>query len=115
VIFRCLVTVFVLTPLIFAVGALAIESQAVLPQIAAADKTGMALPSWLEYLPVVGAWLARRWQSEFACLGALSVCVQHVDAAAILHGAQLLGQMMTQQALIHRIHDPGAVFPLWRR
>jgi predicted PurR-regulated permease PerM len=98
--FTCLVTVFVLAPLIFAVGALAIESQAVLHQIAAADKTGIAVPSWLENMPVVGAWLARRWQSELAFPGALSVWVQRADAAAIFHWAESLGQMMTQQVLI---------------
>jgi len=36
-IFTCLVTAFVLAPLIFAIGALAIESQVLLQHIAAAD------------------------------------------------------------------------------
>src|SRR5512134_2857228 len=42
-IFTCVVTVSVLVPLIFAVGALVVEIQAVLQQVAAADTTGIAV------------------------------------------------------------------------
>lgn len=99
-IFTCVVTVFVLVPLIIAVGALVVESQAVLQRIVAADRTGIAVPSWLENMPVAGAWLASRWQSELGFPGALSDWVGRTDTTAILNGAQSLGYFMTQQVLI---------------
>jgi predicted PurR-regulated permease PerM len=99
-IFTCLVTVFVLVPLIVAVGALAVESQAVIQQVAAADRTGIAVPSWLERVPVAGAWLASRWQSELGFPGALSNWVRRADTTAILGWAQSLGEFMIQQVLI---------------
>jgi hypothetical protein len=58
--------VFVLAPLAFAVGALLAEAQALLLEIAAADKKGFAVPHWVENVPLVGAWVAARWQSELA-------------------------------------------------
>jgi len=99
-IFTCVVTVFALAPLVFALGALAFESQAVLRQIAVLDKTGFAIPSWIENFPVAGARLAGRWQSQLAVPGGLSNWVRQTDMAAILDWAQSLGQFMTKHALI---------------
>lgn len=99
-IFTCVVTLLVLVPLIIAVGALVVESQAVLQKIAAADKTGIAVPPWLENMPVAGGWLASRWQSELGFPGALSNWVRRTDTIAILNWAQSLGHFMTQQVFI---------------
>ena len=46
------ITVFVLAPLMFALGALLAEAHAVLLMIAAADREGIAVPVWLRDVPV---------------------------------------------------------------
>jgi len=51
-------------------------------------------------VPVAGAWLVRRWQSELTVPGALSAWVQHADTNAILIWAERQGQVMTQHVLI---------------
>ena len=111
-IFTSVMTVFVLAPLMFAFGALLTEAHALLLEIAAADKEGIAAPHWLENVPLAGPWLAARWQSELAHPGALSVWTQRTDPAALLGWAQSLGQFMARHAVHHRIHDPGAVLPV---
>jgi predicted PurR-regulated permease PerM len=95
-----MMTVFVLAPLAFAVGALLAEAQGLLLEIAAADKKGFAVPHWVENVPLVGAWVAARWQSELAHPGALSVWTQRTDLTALLSWAQPLGQFMARHAFI---------------
>lgn len=98
--FTCLMTLFVLAPMMFAFGALLTEARALLLEIATADKLGIAAPPWLDNLPLVGPWVASRWQSEFAHPGALLVWTQRTDPTALLGWAQLLGQFMARHALI---------------
>jgi predicted PurR-regulated permease PerM len=99
-IFTCAMTVFVLAPLLLAFGALVTEAQALLLDLAAADKTGIAAPPWLESVPLVGPFLAGRWQRELAYPGALTVWTQRTDAAELLGWAQSLGQFMARHAFI---------------
>jgi predicted PurR-regulated permease PerM len=99
-IFTSLMTVFVLTPIAFAFGALLNEANALLLQIAAADKTGIAAPQWLENLPLIGPWAASRWQHELAYPGALAVWTQRTDATAFLGWAQSLGEFTLRHAFI---------------
>ena len=99
-IFTSLMTVFVLAPLMFALGALLVEAQALLLEIAAADKKGIAVPQWVENVPLVGPWVAARWQSELAHPGALSVWTQRTDPTALLSWAQSLGQFMARHVFI---------------
>jgi predicted PurR-regulated permease PerM len=99
-IFTSLMTVFVLAPLMFALGALLVEAQALLLAIAAADEKGIAAPHWVETLPLVGPWMASRWQSEFAHPGALSVWTQRTDPTALLSWAESLGQFMARHMFI---------------
>ena len=99
-IFTLAMTVFVLAPLMFAFGALLTEAQALLLEIAAADKKGIAVPQGLENAPLVGPWLAARWQSQLASPGALLTWAQRTDAAALLAWAQSLGQFMVRHAFI---------------
>jgi len=99
-IFTSVMTVFVLAPLAFAVGALLGEAQGLLLEIAAADKKGFPVPHWVENVPLVGAWVAARWQSELAHPGALSVWTQRTDLTALLSWAQPLGQFMARHAFI---------------
>jgi predicted PurR-regulated permease PerM len=99
-IFTLAMTVFVLAPLMFAFGALLTEMQALLVEISAADKKGIAVPQWLENAPLVGPWLAARWQSQLASPGALLAWTQRTDAAALLLWAQSLGQFMMRHVFI---------------
>ena len=57
-IFTLVMSVLVLAPLMFAVGALLAEARSLLLEIAAADKMGIAVPYWVENMPLVGPWVA---------------------------------------------------------
>jgi len=98
--FTGLMTVFVLAPMMFAFGALLTEARTLLLAIATADRQGIAVPPWLDSLPVVGPWVASRWQSDLAQPGALLVWTQRADPTALLGWAQSLGQFMARHALI---------------
>ena len=86
--------------MVFACWALLSEAHALLLGLAAADGRGLALPEWLANAPVVGPWLAARWQSQLARPGALLLLTQHADPAALLGWAQSLGQFTARHALI---------------
>jgi predicted PurR-regulated permease PerM len=92
--FTVLVSVFVLGPIVFAFGALIGQAQRWVNQIALADKTGLAVPAWLEALPLVGTRLGERWQAQLGTPGGLSVWLQRADASAVLGWAETLGQFM---------------------
>ena len=84
----------------FAFGALLTEAHALLLEIAAADKKGIVVPQGLENAPLIGPWLAARWQSQLASPGALLTWTQRTDATALLAWAQSLGQFMVRHAFI---------------
>lgn len=100
VLFTSVMTAFVLAPLMFAFGALLTEAHALALEIATADRTGIAVPGWLENVPLAGPWLAARWESELAHPGALSVWAQRIEPSALLTRAQSLGQFMARHLLI---------------
>jgi predicted PurR-regulated permease PerM len=56
--FTVLVTLSVLGPVLFAFGALVAQGQAWAHQLIVADREGLALPGWLEEIPLFGTWLA---------------------------------------------------------
>jgi predicted PurR-regulated permease PerM len=99
-IFTSVMTVFVLAPFMFACGALVTEAHALLLEIVAADKRGIAAPWWLENLPLIGPWVAARWESQFAYPGALLSWTLRTDPAALLGWTQSLGQFMLRHAFI---------------
>jgi len=99
-IFTLAMTVFVLAPLVFAFGTLLTEAQALLSEVAAADQKGIAVPQGLESAPLIGPWLAARWQTQIASPGALLMWTQRTDAGALLLWAQSLGQFMAKHAFI---------------
>ena len=99
-IFTCAISVFVLVPVLFAFGALLTEAHALLVEIAAADKQGIAIPHGLENVPLIGPWVAARWQSELGYPGALFAWTQRTDPAALLGWAQSLAQFMVRHAFI---------------
>jgi predicted PurR-regulated permease PerM len=98
--FTLVMTVFVLAPLVFAAGALLTEAHALIVELAAADETGMPVPQWLENLPLIGPWVAARWQQELAQPGALVAWTRRADATTLMATAQSLGQFMARHAFI---------------
>jgi len=98
--FTLAMTVFVLAPMIFTFGALLTEAQILLVQIAAADRSGITAPVWLHDVPLIGTWLAARWQHELAHPGALMMWTQRMDATAVLAWVQSLGQFMARHVFI---------------
>jgi predicted PurR-regulated permease PerM len=98
--FTTLMALFVLAPMLFAFGALVAEGHAMLLELADADRKGVAVPGWLDSLPLAGPWLAERWQAELAHPGALSLWIRRADASALLAWAQSLGHFMARQAYI---------------
>jgi len=100
VLFTFVMTVFVLAPSMFAVGALLAEVHGLALEIATVDRTGIAVPDWLENVPLAGSWLAARWESELAHPGGLSLWAQRVEPGALLTRAQSLGQFMARHLLI---------------
>ncbi|MFO1324490.1 MAG: AI-2E family transporter [Burkholderiales bacterium] len=98
--FTFAMVVFVLAPLVFAFGAVLAEASALLQELAAVDKSGIGVPPWLEQVPLVGPWMASRWQRELAHAGAFSLLVQRTDATALLAWAQSVGQFAARHAFI---------------
>jgi predicted PurR-regulated permease PerM len=89
-----------MAPLMFASSALLAETSALLAQVAAADRRGIAAPAWLGQVPMIGHWLEGRWQNELAYPGALQAWTQRTDAVALLGWAEFLGQFMARHAFI---------------
>jgi predicted PurR-regulated permease PerM len=98
--FTFAMTVFVLAPAVFALWAIFAQTDALVGAIAAADKTGIAVPYWLETFPLAGPWFASRWQTELARAGGLSVWAQRTEPAVLLAWAGSAGQFMTRHLFI---------------
>lgn len=98
--FTVAITVFVLAPLALALAALLGEANALLRDVAEADRSGIAVPAWLGDLPVLGAWLADRWQADLGHPRGLLAIVQRADPASLLGWAQALGRFTLRQALV---------------
>lgn len=98
--FTGLMVVFVLVPMVIAFGALLGEAHTLSLEIAAADQRGIALPGWLQNVPLVGPWVLARWQSELAHPGTLLQWLQKADPAVLLGWAQTLSQCTVHHAVI---------------
>ena len=99
-VFTLAMVVFVLLPLVFAFGALLTEANALIGEIAAADKSGIGVPPWLEHVPLAGPWMASRWQRGLAHAGAVSLWAQRTDASALLGWMQSVGQFVGRHVFI---------------
>jgi predicted PurR-regulated permease PerM len=99
-IFTSVITVFVLAPMVFAFVALLTEAQALLSDIAAADQRGISAPQWLGDLPLVGDWLASRWESQLGHPGALAGRTEQADPTVLLAWIQQVGRFTAHHALI---------------
>jgi len=98
--FTLAMTLFVLAPMIVAFGAVLGEVNALLAEIAAADKYGIGVPDWLGKVPLVGPWVAARWQSELAPAGGVLLWAQRADSTALLGWAQSVGQFVVRHVFI---------------
>lgn len=98
--FTGLVAVFVLGPIVFAFGALIAQAQRWAGQILLAEKTGLAVPAWLEGLPLVGPGLSERWQALLGTPRGLEVWLQRSDASAVLGWAETLGQFIAHHLFV---------------
>ena len=98
--FTALVSLLVVGPIVFAFGALAVQTQNLVHQIAVADNAGLATPAWLESLPLVGASLADRWHATLSTPGGLSASLQRADTSWVLGWAQTLGQFAAHHLFI---------------
>jgi predicted PurR-regulated permease PerM len=86
--------------MMLAFGAVLSQGHELLLDIAAVDKKGIAIPYWLENVPLAGPWLVSRWESELAHPGALLVWAQRTDPTALVGWAQSLGQFMARHMFI---------------
>jgi predicted PurR-regulated permease PerM len=98
-VFTMLVALLVLAPLVLAAAALLGEAHALLTSLLAADGHGIALPAWLPELPLLGPWLAGRWQAGFAAPGALLALTQHADPGRVFGWLQWMGGFSVRQLL----------------
>jgi len=98
--FTMLVTLFVLGPLMFAVGALTLEMRSLADQIVAADRNGLATPGWLESTPVFGAWLADQWSAILGVPGGVSAWLRRPDTPSVLGWAQTMGHFIAHHVLV---------------
>jgi predicted PurR-regulated permease PerM len=97
-IFTLLVLTFVLAPMVFALGAVAVQTQSLLDELALADKVGLATPAWLESLPWVGARISERWGVLLGTPGGLSSWVR--DSSAFLGWVSTLGQFVAHHLFV---------------
>ena len=100
--FTIVVSLLVLAPMVFAFGALPVQTERWAEQLAAASAMGLAAPAWLENVPLIGTKLAEYWQAHLGTSGRLSAWLQHADVFAVLRSpamldlAQTLGQFVTR-------------------
>ncbi|MES1162823.1 MAG: AI-2E family transporter, partial [Rhizobacter sp.] len=99
-IFAGAITVFVVAPMAFAGWALASEAHALLMSLAATDSQRLAAPDWLANAPVVGSWVAERWQHQRTQPGGLLGLTQRTDPTTLLGWAHSLGQFTARHGLI---------------
>jgi predicted PurR-regulated permease PerM len=97
--FTAAITIFVLAPMVFACFALIHEANALVMDLAAADRRGLTVPPWLTQLPTLGPWLAARWGAPLGRPGALLNLTQQTDPAALLGWVQALGQFTLRHLL----------------
>ena len=98
--FTALVAVFVFAPMVFAFGALLAEAARLVAWLQTLDHTGLALPGWLENLPVVGGAASEPWRAVLGSPGGVSAWLQRIDASALLGWAQTLGRFMERHLFI---------------
>ena len=98
--FTALVSMFVFAPMVFAFGALFTEGARLVAWIQTLDHTGVAIPRWLETLPLVGDTARERWAAVLGSPGAVSAWLKQAESSALLVWAQALGRFMERHLFI---------------
>jgi predicted PurR-regulated permease PerM len=98
--FTALVAVFVFAPMGFAFGALFAEAGRLVAWLQTLDHTGVAIPRWLEALPLVGDTARERWGAVLGSPGAVSAWLKQAESSALLVWAQALGRFMERHVFI---------------
>lgn len=94
------ITMLVLAPMMFALGALLTESHALFLEIAAVDQAGIAVPRWLQDVPAAGPWLVAHWESPLARPGTVWTWLQRIDPDRLLTGASSVGHFLARHVSI---------------
>lgn len=98
--FTVLVAVSVLGPVVFAFGALLAQGQAWAHQLVVADREGLALPAWVEEIPLLGTSLAEQWRAILGTPGGVAMWLQHADARFLFGWAGSIGQFAGHHAFL---------------
>jgi predicted PurR-regulated permease PerM len=98
--FTALVAVFVFAPMVFAFGALFAEAGRLVAWLQTLDHTGVAIPRWLEALPLFGDAARERWEVVLGSPGAVSAWLKQAESSALLGWAQALGSFMERHLFI---------------
>ena len=98
--FTAVVSVFVFAPMVFAFGALFAEAGRLVAWLQTLDHTGVAIPRWLEALPLVGDAARERWEAVLGSPGAVSAWLKQAESSALLGWAQALGRFMERHLFI---------------
>jgi predicted PurR-regulated permease PerM len=99
-VFTVLISAFVFAPMVFAFGALLAEAARLVAWLQTLDHTGLALPGWLENLPLVAGAASEPWRERLGSPGGVSAWLQRIDASALLGWAQALGRFMERHLFI---------------
>jgi predicted PurR-regulated permease PerM len=90
----------VFAPMVFAFGALFAEAGRLVAWLQTLDHTGVAIPRWLEALPLVGDAARERWEAVLGSPGAVSAWLKQAESSALLGWAQALGSFMERHLFI---------------
>ncbi|WP_432443050.1 AI-2E family transporter [Martelella lutilitoris] len=78
-----LILLFLILPIIFAVIYMSRELEAWISWAAEANRVGAPVPDWIFNLPVVGAWIAAKWQEYLGKPGDIGQLIQAVSGENI--------------------------------
>ena len=95
--FALATAMIVLVPLSIAGVALAQESQAALDWLKHAQQSGIAAPSWLVALPLVGARAAAYWQQHLGSPEAANTLLGSIRATSVLDWTKSIGGTVARE------------------
>jgi predicted PurR-regulated permease PerM len=108
--FTVLVTLFILGPFAFAIGAVAAQAQTWAHEIVVAENQGLAPPDWLMATPLAGSWLFDQWSTVLGAPGGITRWLHRADSASLLAWAGSLGQFILRHTIIIAVTILGLFF-----
>lgn len=101
--FMAATALFVILPLSMAAFTLAEESQSMLDWLRHAQQNGIAAPSWLSGLPLVGTQAAAWWQANVAPPQATNALLGTLSASSILSWTRSIGAEVARDSALFLI------------